>query len=75
MQTTVDHPRYWLVWREGGNAPTYRHPDQASAEAEAKRLAHAFRGETFAVLCPYARVTVSNLIIERLSGLDDGIPF
>lgn len=73
---SIDNPAppYWLVWREGGGAPTYRHPDQYSAETEAKRLAHVCPGETFLVLCPVASVVVSSMTFTRFA-LDDGIPF
>lgn len=30
---------FWMVWKEGCGAPTYQHWDEASARAEAERLA------------------------------------
>jgi len=68
-------PPYWLVWREGGPGPTYRHPDVVSAENEAKRLARANPGQAFVILCPLSRITCSQFVVETFDPTDDGIPF
>lgn len=41
---------FWLVWRNGGGAPTKKHTSQASARKEAERLARANPGAEFVVL-------------------------
>lgn len=43
-------PQFWVVWNEGGGAPTVKHPDYASARREAQRLARAVPGQRFVVL-------------------------
>lgn len=62
--------RYWLVH---GNGPTnHRHDTEASAIAEAKRLARLCPGRTFFVLeakKAFMKVDVQEMV------LDDEIPF
>lgn len=41
---------FWLVWSPNGGAPRFRHTNEASAKAEAERLALANPGTTFIVL-------------------------
>jgi hypothetical protein len=71
----VAPPPYWLVWREGGEAPTYRHPDEDSATTEAERLSKLNPGKPFVVLCPVSRITAESLKVENFDPTDDGIPF
>lgn len=68
-------PPYWLVWREDGPAPTFRHPDVCSANNEAERLAKKNPGMPFVVLCPITRITSHHTSIESFDPTDDGIPF
>lgn len=75
MRENFTRPPYWLVWREGGGAPTYRHPDEHSARREAERLSKLNPGERFVVLCPVTRVTTSVTVVEEFDPTDDGIPF
>lgn len=75
MREQKTEPPYWLVWREGGGAPTYRHPNEDSALAEANRLAERFPGSPFVVLCPFTRITKTATVIEHFDPTDDGIPF
>lgn len=42
--------KFWMVWREGGNAPTKRHFTQMGACAEAKRLCALHPGQRFFVM-------------------------
>lgn len=41
---------YWVVWLVGGGSPTRTHDSEGNAESEARRLALANPGKTFAVL-------------------------
>jgi hypothetical protein len=41
---------FWMVWREGGNVPTKKHPTENEARIEAERLARANTGHAFVVL-------------------------
>lgn len=68
-------PPFWLVWREDGDNPTYRHPTQDSAESEALRLARLHPGSSFCVLMPFARFTENRVTIERFNTLDIDVPF
>ncbi|MFG1461787.1 hypothetical protein V5F77_02725 [Xanthobacter sp. DSM 24535] len=69
---------FFLVWNPEGRTPHYRHPSQASALAEAKRLAALNPGQKFYVLQPLAiaatrdPVEIVHLVVE-VAG--DGIPF
>lgn len=42
--------KFWLVWRENGSAPSYRHLTHESAKKESERLARLERGVHFHVL-------------------------
>ena len=41
--------RFWMVWGKGRRNPRQRHPTEATAIAEAERLAGLNRGVVFAV--------------------------
>lgn len=43
-------PAFWLVWRDGGQIPMFKHSEQGEAEQEAERLARANPGQHFYVL-------------------------
>lgn len=49
QRLVMRHPRFWLVWNEGGHAPTVKHDSYSSARFEAERLALC-HGGTFHVL-------------------------
>lgn len=50
---------FWMVWQAGGNAPTYKHGMESSAEREAERLARENPGTAFYVL-----QSVSGALVE-----------
>lgn len=52
---------FWMVWCEGGDAPTRPHATMESAEQEAARLARANRGKTFVVLRSVSEFVVDDL--------------
>lgn len=41
---------FWLVWRDGGGTPTYKHLSPENASQEAQRLAIQNPGATFHVM-------------------------
>jgi len=64
---------FWLVWRDGGWAPQYKHDSRKSAENEAERLARENPGQDFYVLMPVSRTVKSDVVTERF--FDDELPF
>ena len=42
--------RFWVVWCEGGDVPTFKHESKLAAETEAKCLAVATPGRRFIVM-------------------------
>ena len=46
----LEFSRFWLVWRSGGSAPTYKHFTKEAAENEAARLALKEPGLVFFVV-------------------------
>lgn len=54
--------KFWIVWCKDADrhAPVKRHPDQASARAEAERLAQIERGRKYYVLEVVSRCYVDN---------------
>ena len=65
---------YWLVWRVGAAAPTYRHSSFDSADTEARRLARAHCGDEFVVLETVRSHRASDLVTTDLRP-DRGLPF
>lgn len=64
-------PPFYLVWRQGGDAPVREHTDYDSAKREARRLASQLPGSKFFVLTP-SMSCVSNTIVEQHF---DDLPF
>lgn len=54
---------FWLVWREAGHQPTFKHPTKEAAEAEAARIASFNPGEQIHVLGVLATIQTSPDII------------
>lgn len=50
-----NQPSFWMVFREGGRAPAFKHSTEASAVAEAKRIARE-SGEAVHVLVAVAKI-------------------
>ena len=42
--------KFWMVWIEGGPAPTFKHDSREGANREAERLALAMPSATYHVL-------------------------
>lgn len=53
---------FWMVWNEESRGPTFKHPDEAAARAEAERLARAVPGREFHVLMSIAKVCKTDVI-------------
>lgn len=65
--------KFWMVWKAEGAAPAYKHHSEASARAEAERLARTLGG-TFYVLEAIARCDAVDVVWSESEDLDD-IPF
>jgi hypothetical protein len=74
MSGRAPPPPFFVVWREDGGAPVYKHTEQWKAEQEAKRLSREHPGQRFCVLVPAVRIVTSNTVIERFDTSDD-VPF
>jgi hypothetical protein len=48
---------FWMVWRDNGSLPSYKHQYEQGAREEAERLARLNRGVKFHVLKSIASVT------------------
>lgn len=46
----LEFTRFWLVWRNGGSAPTFKHFTKEAADNEAGRLALKEPGSVFFVV-------------------------
>ena len=56
---------FYVVWKDGGGAPTHRHESEASARREADRLARAHGGR-FYVLCAISFVEKNDVRVVTL---------
>lgn len=66
--------KFWMVWREGGSSPTYRHQTKEAATAEAERLAKSNPDQVFYVLKATGAV-LARSNVEHLKLTFDPIPF
>ena len=62
---------FWIVWAEGGGAPTVKHENEGAAKAEAKRLAMNNPGTRFIV----AQATHGYRLVAMQETTFDDIPF
>lgn len=68
--------RFWLVWRSGGSAPTYKHFIKEEAEKEAGRLALKEPGSVFFVLKSVSGFNADIPMINAVKLIKgDDIPF
>lgn len=68
--------QFWMVWRQGSSAPTFRHDSEDAATREAERLATINRGEQFFVLEAIGlRVVDDMLRVDLRNGGGDDLPF
>lgn len=63
---------FWMIYAENGGPPTYQHPTESGARAEAERLARTNRGKKFYVLKAIADVVAADVSWEFYK---DDIPF
>lgn len=63
---TIEHDKFWIVWRQNGSTPTYRHESKATAEMEAERLARCHPGEVFFVLKTISGFSTTVPPVERI---------
>lgn len=48
----------WCIWTKGGRRPSFFHPTEAQAMAEAERLAHREPGRKYIVMQMVAKVSI-----------------
>lgn len=58
----MKHEMFYMVWRESGGLPTFKHRAQESAMKEAERLAVEHPGERFHVLSLVATASTHNIV-------------
>ncbi len=69
-------PGFYLVWCEGGNAPTMQHREYEAAAREAKRLSRQNPVQRFTVMAAVRGFELMNLkVTEYENELADCIPF
>ena len=71
----ADEPPFYLVWRDGGDAPVHKHKSVIRAENEAERLARQNPGQCFYVLTPTAMAVEKRVTIVRFDPLASEVPF
>ncbi len=76
MNDVTKHDPFWLVWcPTGARPPRYRHTKQATAVAEAERLAQAYPGRTFIVLSSVCARRFGSMECIDLRPEVDDVPF
>lgn len=75
MTDKIERMKFWMVWRDGGNAPTYQHWQKSTALAEAERLARLTPGKVFFVMKTTAAVCAPVAEIQHVKLVFDPIPF
>lgn len=65
--------KFWMVWNYDGNQPRVKHETEASAIAEAERLARIVPGQRFVVLEAIELRQVSDMLRVSLRRPDDEI--
>lgn len=60
--------QFYMVWGQGGNAPSYQHQTLDQATAEATRLAAQSNGRRFYVLQALKSIQINQAAIQNLSG-------
>lgn len=60
----------FFVWTKKGKAPRFHHPDEASAVAEAERLAALHPGQKFHVMAARLKVSVREVSPSLASARD-----
>ena len=69
-------PQFWLVWSPSGDhSPRVKHATEATAEAEAGRLADLHPGREFYVMQPTMQVVSQRRLVTRFIKDPDEIPF
>lgn len=75
MSNKIERMKFWMVWRDHGNAPTFQHGQKSAALAEAERLARLTPGEVFFVMKTTAAVCAPASEVQRVKLVFDPIPF
>ena len=73
----TDQRMFWLVWNPMGQSPTFQHWTQEAADREATRLALAYPGSRFYVLCAERCIEKNETRVTELAPQEDcpNMPF
>lgn len=58
MNAMIEESGKWFIWTKKGRPPRFAHDDEASALAEAQRLAFKFPGKKFHVMKSVVKISV-----------------
>ena len=70
----MNYATFWMVWNPYGAAPRHKHQTEASAFAEAERLARLNKGQVFVVLESIGARLVDDMVKINMRA-DCDIPF
>lgn len=66
---------FWMVFVDGGSAPTFKHQSYASADTEAKRLTRLTSRKSYVLCSIIAFEPPKEFLITDCRPENDGLPF
>lgn len=65
MAEQFENSPFFLVWRDGGGSPVFKHESSQSAQREASRLARECPGQRFYVLAPISEHVKADVTVRH----------